>query len=108
MSAYLNVAVAVLATAILLVLEHWLVFTVRQRPLDAPVSYVAGSAAVWCGFALWGVLAGNMLPVAVLATIYLLAGGLLILMHLAEQARDGQGHRAEAAALRGVVRDGQE
>jgi hypothetical protein len=37
-----------------------------------------------------------------------MAGGLLIMMHLAEQAVEGQGHREEAAALRDVVRDGQE
>lgn len=96
MTPYYPIAVAVLLTALLLVIEHWLVYAVRQIPLQPPVSYAIGSATVWAGMALWGFLVGDMEPALVLGAIYLLAGGLLILMHLAEQARDGQGHRERA------------
>ncbi len=99
MTQYLAVAVAVLATALLLVMEHWLVYAVRQAPLPAPVNYAAGSAAVWVGFALWAFLNGDMAPAGVLGVVYVLAGGLLILMHLAESTREGMGHRARADYL---------
>jgi hypothetical protein len=108
MSEYLNVAVAVLATAILLVLEHWIVQHIHRGPFPAAFNYSIGSLAVLAGFALWGLLTGDLAAVVALALIYGMAGGLLIMMHLAEQAVEGQGHREEAAALRDVVRDGQE
>ena len=108
MNEYLNVAVAVLATAVLLVIQHWIVLRIHPGPWPDVVRYSIGSAAVLCGFAVWGILAGDLAAVSVLALIYGLAGGLIILMHLAEEAAVGGGHRAEAAALRDVVRDGQE
>lgn len=108
MSAYYPLAVAVLATALALGLEHYALYHVRPTSLPAPLSYSLGSATVWAGFALWAYLSGDLGPAVALGVIYALAGGLIVLMHLAEGATAGEGHRREAEALRGVVRDGQE
>lgn len=102
---YYPVAVAVLATALLLALEHWIVYAVRQSPLPPPVNYAVGSATVWSGFTLWGVLSGDLLPAVVLGAIYLVAGGLLVLMHLTESARDGQGYHETSEHLTTAMRD---
>ncbi len=105
---YLYVAVAVMAAAILLTLEHWVVQHIHRGPFPAAFNYSIGSLAVLVGFGLWGILTNDLAAVVTLALIYGMAGGLLILMHLAEQAVAGEGHKAEAAALRDVVRHGQE
>lgn len=108
MNEYYPLALAVMASAILLVVEHWVAMHIHRGPFPAAFNYSIGSLAVLAGFALWGLLTGDLEAVVALALIYGMAGGLLIMMHLAEQAVEGQGHREEAAALRDVVRDGQE
>lgn len=107
MTTYYALAVAVLATALALSTEHWWVYHVWQRQLPSTVSYALGSATVWSGFFLYSFLSDDVWPAIALGVIYLLAGGMLILMHLTESARDGAGHKREAEALRSVVRDGE-
>jgi hypothetical protein len=108
MTSYLPLAVAVLATAVLLVIEHWAVQHIHQGPFPPAFNYSIGSLAVLAGFGLWGILTGDLAAVVALALIYGVAGGLIILMYLAEEAVAGEGHKQEATALRDVVRDAKE
>jgi hypothetical protein len=106
MTPYLPIAVAVLVTAILLILEHWIVQHICPERFPDVFRYSIGSAAILVGFALWdglteemraaGIQVVDMRASAALALVYVGAGGILIMMHLSEQVRAGQGHRARA------------
>lgn len=106
--AILSVVVTVLLTALLLVMEHWYAYTIRQQPPAQPWSYAVGSLTVWLGFALWAFLTGDVLPTVVLGLTYVVGGGLVIGMHLMEQARDGHGYKRTAEQLTMELRDGQD
>lgn len=98
MTPYLTVAVAVLSTALLLVIQHWLV---QHTPGPYPVTlrYAMGSLAVLLGFGLWAFLEGQVRSLLVLATIYCAAGGLIVFLHLIEGAVAGEAHKQRADFL---------
>lgn len=106
----LAVAVTILLTALLLCLEHWWTYCIRQKPPEQPWSYVLGSATVQLCFTTWGLLTGNLLAVAVLFLTYAVGGVIVIGMHLMERARDGEGYKQTAEQLTLALRqdDGKE
>ncbi len=103
--------IAVVLTALLLLVEHVVVIYLWQRTLMNALSYAVGTITIWIGFATWAIPTGNSQAALVLAAVIWFGGGLIFVIHLAEQVRDGLGHQQEAAALRRLARgrtDGQE
>ncbi len=96
--------IAVILTALLLLVEHVIVIYIWQKQMISAFSYATGTITIWIGFCAWAIPTGNGPAALVLAAVIVFGGGLLFVIHLLEHLRDGLGHQQEAAALRRLAR----